>query len=262
MPPVDIPTLTDEVVGAASRTNLVGLVESRLRSAGHSELEIADSSEAIVKRVQHRLRGLIAGWEAEGQTPLGRLSGAGSTIWIPIGPSGPLIEAWLGALAGLPGHEFEGFVVFALRRSGHAAKLIPREGNESGIDLYARLNPERQDGLLCSVPARVAGQVTIEHVGEDRVRKFRTDVGDFVEGRGRAAPLVEEWYWQLKLPVLPVLVAVGGFSGPALSYAHRMGCVTISGRELANSLAGLLDEAMRGLPTTARLIELSREVKR
>ncbi len=258
----DSSTLAEEVLAASNRVNLVDYVERRLRVGGSTELEVADRSEALVRKLQRRLESRIQEWWLEGRDPLGRLGGFNQTIWIPTSTNLEQLLVWSHAISSLEGHAFEAFVAFVLRKSGHAAILIPKKANESGIDLYGRLNPESQVGLLTSIPARFVAQVTLEHVGEDRARTFKNDYTDFVGGRGRAAPLVQSWYWEPRLPFLPVLVGAGGFSGPALRYAHSFGCLTLEGEDVARGAAPLLDELVHGMPTAEKLAEIGARVER
>jgi hypothetical protein len=258
----DSSRLADEVLAASNRVSLVDLVEKRLRAGGSSELDVADRSEALVRKVKRRLESRIQDWQLEGRDPLGRLGGPNETIWIPASTNLEHIKVWLEAITSLEGHAFEAFVTFVLRKSGHAAMLIPKMANESGIDLYGRLVPENQVGLLTAIPARFVAQVTLEHIGEDRARIFKNDYIDFVGRRGRAAPLVQDWFWEPRLPFLPVLVGGGGFSSPAMRYAHSFGCLTLEGEDVARGAAPLLDETVRGMPTAAKLTELGTRVER
>lgn len=145
---------------------------------------------------------------------------------------------------------FEYFCKYLLELYGIRKVAVTQRTRDGGIDFIGvykgpRLNNFK--GLLTYIGARVVGQAkhhNNRHSGQgpNEIEKFNSQVNDLRHNRGRAYPLLPEWFKNLNFPIYPIFFANTYFTSDAKKVAKDNYIILRNEQQIVEDIIRLNDK--------------------
>lgn len=127
-----------------------------------------------------------------------------------------------------------------LEISGASEAGVTRATKEGGVDFYGLLEYSTERVLLKGLKFRVVGQAKHSaygaKVGENEVRNFVKHYEEFQAKSGMAMQVLPEWFINMEIPTLGVMITNAEFKRNVREYAKEYGVITRDGDQITEDI--------------------------